>query len=105
MCFHCGSRDQLVWGQIKRRELEELSFSLQTAAKAMKHRVIAKSGGLRQVFSCFALRRIHRLEEAIGEEKDTLRRKLYESVVEFANKLQIDYLCCVLNGARQLLWR
>ena len=70
MCFPLRVRYQLVWGQIKRRELEELSLSLQTAAKAMKHRVIAKLGGLRQHFSCFALRRIHRLEEAIGEEQD-----------------------------------
>ena len=54
----------------------------------MKRRAIAKLGGLQQQFSCFALRRIHRLEEAIGEEKDTLRRKLYESVAGLANILQ-----------------
>ena len=57
----------------------------------MKHRVIAKLGGLRQHFSCFALRRFHRLEEAIGEEKDTLRRKLYESVAQFAKIINIYF--------------
>ena len=55
----------------------------------MKHRVIAKLVGLPHHFClCCALRRIHRLEEAIG---DTVRRKLDESVEDLANIFQIYY--------------
>ena len=88
--FHCGERDQFAWGKIKPHELKELSSSLQTAAKAMKNRVSAKLAGLRQHFSCFALRRIHCVSEAIGEEKEQLRRKVYDSVTELGKTFLID---------------
>ena len=56
----------------------------------MKNRVSAKLAGLRQHFSCFALRRIHCVSEAIGEEKEQLRRKVYDSVTELGKTFLID---------------
>ena len=40
----------------------------------MKNRVSAKLTGWRQDFSCFALRRLRRISEVSGEEKEGLRR-------------------------------
>ena len=60
----------------------------------MNNRVKAKLGGLRQHFACFALRRTHRLSEAIGEENETLKRTLSESLKALGTAFQLD--CRVL---------
>ena len=85
-----GRQINLSGGQIKPCELKELSSSLRSAACTMKNRVKAKLGGLRQHFACFALRRIHRLSEAIGEEKKTLKRTLSEYLKASGTAFQLD---------------
>ena len=56
----------------------------------MKNRVSAKLAGLRQHFSCFALRRLCRISEVSGEEKERLKRPAFESVTELVRILLID---------------
>ena len=88
--FHVGDRDQLVWGPIQPKDVEDLSRSLATAAKAMKNRVGAKLAGVRRHFSCFALRRLDRIDKATGEQKEQLRFKILDSVRELGRIFNID---------------
>ena len=71
----------------------------------MKNRVKAKLGGLRQHFACFALRRIHRLSEAIGEEKETLKRTLSESLKALGPRSISIVGFWLMNIVTQQRWR
>ena len=88
--FHCGSSEQVVWGPIPPADLKELSSSLCAAAQAMIARVKAKLGGLRRHFSCFALRRIRRAEEASAEEKERLQSALSVSLKALGAAFRVD---------------
>ena len=56
----------------------------------MKNRVSAKLAGVRQHFSCFALRRLHRISEVSGEEKQRLKAAMCDSVQELGKIFSID---------------
>ena len=78
--FHCGSSEQVVWGALPPAELKDLASSLRAAAQGMQHRVKAKLSGLRQHFSCLALRRIQRANNASAEETPSLKAALNASL-------------------------
>ena len=88
--FHCGASDQVVWGAIRPAELKDLASSLRAAAQAMLDRVKAKLGGLRQHFSCLALRRIHRAHKANAEENPRRMAELSASLKVLGATFRLD---------------
>ena len=56
--FHCGSKQQIVWGAIGEADLKDLSMRARVQAETTLTRVRAELAGLRQDYSCFAVRRV-----------------------------------------------
>ena len=88
--FHCGNADQVVWGPVTKDELSELKCSLRVAATAMIQRVRAELNGLRQDFSCFALRRLVKYQELSPAEKPARQALLEASVKALARPFFLD---------------
>jgi hypothetical protein len=88
--FHCGNTDQVVWGPVTKAELSELKCSLRVAATAMIDRVKAELDGLRQEFSCLALRRLHKYQELSPAEKPARQASLEASVKALARPFGLD---------------
>ena len=89
--FHCGSSDQVVWGPIGNAALKELAEDSRHAAEAMLERVKAKLAGLRQHFSCFALRRIRRATETANvSERPRLKDRLHASLRVLGKAFKLD---------------
>ena len=88
--FHCGSSEQVVWGPIPQNDLKDLSSSLRVASQAMLERVRAKLAGLRRHFSCFALRRILRAQNADATDKPRLQVALVTSIRALGSAFKFD---------------
>ena len=85
-----GPRSKWFGGAIPQDELKDLSSSLRVASRAMLERVRAKLVGLRQHFSCFALRRILRAQKASAADKPRLQAALSASIRALGSAFKFD---------------
>ena len=85
--FHCGNKQQVVWGQCSGTDLKDLSQRTRVAAQAMLDRIDAEFAGIRRSFSCF---RLERVEKAFVLKEPGMRATVRKHLGNLARAFKVD---------------
>ena len=85
--FHCGNKPQVVWGECKPAEVEDIHRRVRVAAQACKERVIAEFRGLRMAWSVL---RLERLEDLVNRPTPEKQQRMRNDIHMLATAFKLD---------------